>query len=123
MNLERRYQELYEESMRLKSQGLDQDAEDREIEAATLLEEARKRVEQNANDPESAAALLFLAEREWLVRGDDPDVQSMLERAFTIHEDCFGAQDPRTADALTKLAEFHFLAGRWGERNPTTGKR
>lgn len=115
MNFEQRYQNLFDEATRLKSQGRVQDAEAREVDAAGLLEEARNRAEQNVRDPKSADTLLFLAEREWLIRGDDPAVQSKLEQARAIREECFGAEDPRTADAVTKLAEFHFLAGRWGE--------
>jgi len=115
VDLERRYQELYDETVRLKSTGRVQETETLENEAAGLLEEARGRAEKDACDPETAATLLFLAEREWLIHGDNRDVQSKLERALAIQESCFGAQDPRTADAITKLAEFHFLSGRWGE--------
>jgi len=118
MQMERRYRELYEEAQRLKSQGRDQDAAVLEVEAAALMEEARSRIQRGGESPESAEALLFLAEREWLVQGDTPEVQAKLESALAIRETCFGAEDERTAEALAKLADLHFLSGRWGEAEP-----
>lgn len=89
-----------------------------EAEAADLQENLKRQIQDQPETLETTDILLFLAEREWSIRGDDPSIQAMIEQAIRIREDRLGPEAPVVAEALGALAEFHFLAGRWGEAEP-----
>jgi tetratricopeptide (TPR) repeat protein len=118
MDLQHRHEALYQEALGLKTAGRLQEAEAVEAKAAQLFSELKSRMEENPDSLEAADFLLFLAEREWPILGDHPDVQSKIERALAIRRNHFGPSDAAVADAIAKLAEFHFLAGRWGHAEP-----
>jgi tetratricopeptide (TPR) repeat protein len=118
MDLQHQYEALYREALDLKTKGRLVDAEAVEAKAAELLSELRSRADQNPEDPETATFLLFLAERDWAILGDHPEVQTKIERAISIRENRSGNHDAAVAEALAKLSEFHFIAGRWGEAEP-----
>jgi tetratricopeptide (TPR) repeat protein len=118
VDLQQKIEQLYQEALGLRTKGRLQEADRVEAETAKLLENLKEQVQQNPAAPETAGALLFLAEREWSIRGDEVSIQSMIEQAIRIREKSLGAENPTVAEPLCALAEFHFLAGRWGEAEP-----
>jgi tetratricopeptide (TPR) repeat protein len=118
MDLHRQVEQLYQQALALKTKGRLPEADRVESEAASLLESLKQQVRENPDAPETAGTLLFLAEREWAIQGDNASVQAMIEQAIRIRESRLGPEDPTLAEALGALAEFHFLAGRWGEAEP-----
>jgi len=113
MDFQRELETLYAKAVELRTQGLAAESELLEAKAAGLLETLRARVRSHPDDPETAPVLLYLAEREWAVLGDQVSVQSMFEQAVSLSRTTYGA-----SLALAKLAEFHYLAGRFGEAEP-----
>jgi len=118
VSLRQQLDALYQQSLNLRSQGLLPEADRLEAEAADLLKSLKRQVEEHPQAPETADALLFLAEREWALHGDDLSIQAMIEEAIHIRESVVGSKGSEMAEALRVLAEFHFLAGRWGEAEP-----
>ena len=118
MDLRRRYEALYQEALALKTAGHAGEAEAIELQAAALFQDLERYAGEHPNDLQTADYLLFLAERQWAIEGEDPDVSAHIERALSIRERALGPTDPAVAEALAKRAELHFLAGRWGEAEP-----
>ena len=115
MSLQQEFDALFNEARACQSVGRVAEAALLETKAAHLVESARAQVQSQPENLDTAANLLFLAERDWAVLGDHPDVQSALERAAAIRERLASPADASPAEALAKLAEFHFVAARWTE--------
>jgi tetratricopeptide (TPR) repeat protein len=118
MDLHLELDAFYQEALRLKMKGNAAEAEAMETKAAQFLGQLKNYTEQHPDDDQTATYLLFLAEREWSIVGDDEKVQTLIQQALANRESRLGAMDPAVAEALTQLAEFHFLAGRFGEAEP-----
>jgi tetratricopeptide (TPR) repeat protein len=118
MEFQQELDALYQEALERKGQGRLADAEALESKAAEILQGLTRRVEQNPEDPAIAEILLYLADRQWAILGDHKKVLSQIERALDLCENGLGPNHVITAEAFGKLAEFHFLAGRFGEAEP-----
>ncbi len=118
MDFQQELEALYEKAVELKTQGHLAESESLETKAAQILTTLKNRVEPSLNDPEAAAILLYLAERDWPILGDHGSVQAKLEQAVGLRKKELGMKHPLTAEALSKLAEFHYLAARYGEAEP-----
>src|SRR5262245_50358489 len=112
------FEALYQEALRLKAGNDLAAAQQVETQAADFIAELEHRVEAHPDDPQASAYLLFLAERQWNIQGDAPEVQGMLERVLAMREKSQGAGSPGVAEALGKLADFHLFAGRWKAAEP-----
>jgi tetratricopeptide (TPR) repeat protein len=118
MDFQTELETLCREALELRTKGRLVESEILEAKAAGLLQNLQSRVEQTPEDPSSSAILLYLAEREWALQGDSQGVLAKLERARALREKRFGPDHGLTAEALAKLAEFHYLAGRFAEAEP-----
>ena len=57
-----------------------------EAEAALLLQDLKSQAERRPDDPETAAILLYLSEREWSLAGDQDHVRDQIARAILLRE-------------------------------------
>src|SRR5258708_5918420 len=114
MDLHQELDAFYQEALRLKTKGKTAEAQAVEAKAAEFLDRLKNYTQQHPDDDQTSTYLLFLAEREWSIVGDDEKVQTLIQQALANRESRLGAMDPAVAEALTHLAEFHFLAGRFG---------
>src|SRR4051794_23845924 len=106
---------LYKQAQELRIQGHPAESEILESKAAGILQEIRTRVERAPGDRSTATDLLYLAERDWAILGDHETVLGKIQRAIALREKQLGKEHPLTAEAIAKLAECHYLAGRFGE--------
>ena len=118
MDFRRELETLYQRALEQKAQGHQAQAEDLEKKAAALLASLKIRAEQKPEDVSTADVLLYLAEREWAILGDHENVLAKINRALAIREKQYGPEHAQIAAAITQLAEFHFLAGRFGQAEP-----
>src|SRR5258708_6076411 len=118
MDFKRELDALYRQATEHKSSGRVEEAEALEAKAAGILQELQEKAEKDPQSAETAAILLFFADREWSILGDHEKVQARLERAVALLENKLGPDHNLIAQALAKLAEFHFLASRFGEAEP-----
>jgi tetratricopeptide (TPR) repeat protein len=118
MDVQGELETLHQKSLELRALGRQAEADMVEQKAAGILQGLKDRAEQKPDDPSTAAILLYLAEREWAILGDHEQVLLRLEQALALREKSGGPNHLMTAEALAKLAEFHFLAGRFGKAEP-----
>ncbi len=118
MNLENQLKSLYKKAIDLRSQGMLAESEQVELQAAAILQNMKTFIEQHPQEPESASLLLYLAEREWALNGDQPEVLAQMHGAIGLREKHLGLEHSETADALVKLAEIHYVSGRFETAEP-----
>lgn len=105
-------QALLDAAISCQSQERLADAQAAEAEARELLERLRQDAQAHPEEPATADLLIFLADREWVLSGNQTEVLSKLAQALAIREGLYGKNDPRTAEAVALLAEAHYVEGR-----------
>jgi len=118
MKFQQELEALYEKARDAQARGQSKESEVLESKAAAILQTLKDHAEHNPEDVGTASILLYLAEREWTLLGDHEHVLSRLLQALALRENHLGLNHPLTAEALTKVAEFHFVSGRFGEAEP-----